>query len=96
MGGDKVRKEMQDGLEHRHVRMVQPDEATHQRLIAQLRDISKKKKIAPSVKIEAIEDVYKTKWWTCERMREMWKYVKDDATRLKTLGGAFKHVQALH
>jgi hypothetical protein len=87
MGGDKVRKEMQDGLEHRHVRMVQPDEATHQRLIAQLRDISKKKKIAPSVKIEAIEDVYKTKWWTCERMREMWKYVKDDATRLKTLGG---------
>ena len=41
------------------------------------------KHLPPAAKITAIENLYKAKWWTCERMREYFHFVKDDSSRVQ-------------
>ena len=71
------------------IRQVQPHETEHLNLLDELRHLTKTK--APEkVKIIAFLDIYRVRWWTCDRMRQYFQIITDDKTRAEFLDGETK------
>ena len=71
------------------IRQVQPHETEHLNLLDELRNLTRSR--APEkVKVTAFLEVYKNKWWTCDRMRQYFQIITDDSSRAEFLDGETK------
>ena len=82
---DAVRREMQEGLDHHTVKMKQPTQQAHDQLVKDLKNYPKHLPAAGRVK--CIVDVYRSKWWTPDRMLEYFHHLPDDLSRQQVLAG---------
>jgi hypothetical protein len=82
---DAIRKELQAGLEKKTTKQVQPSEEAHMDLVRELERVPKN--LPPSAKVDLVNKTYRGKWWTGERMRIYFQYIKDDISRAAVLVG---------
>ena len=82
---EAIRKEMQEGLDHNTVRQVQPSEEDHEKLVNDLRNMPKN--LPGAARVKLVQDCYRGKWWTGDRMMDYFKLIPDDVSRVAVLVG---------